>query len=104
MWELIRKKPALAIPWYLGLSWLYYVWDVSLVPDTAFDQLCVELLHTFPTLEHRHKYLVKHEVLRSGSGFYLNHEDFPEICRSAFMTLAIEDRHVTRKRGRLVRA
>ena len=104
MWELIGKSPALTVPWYLGLSWLYYHWDITLVPDDDFDRLCSILRERFESLEHTHKTLVNPAMLGANSGFYLRHDDIPTICRSSFHRLAFEDGHVKLRRGRLVRA
>lgn len=93
MWERIGKNPSAAIPWYLGTSWLYYQWDVSLIDDAGFDQLCLFLIDRQASLTHRHKHLVRFEVLTAGSGFYLADEDIPSICKGSFTRLAIEDGH-----------
>ena len=104
---LVAKAPSLAIPWYLGTSWLYYHHDVSLVDDAGFDQLCVEIFHSYEALSHCHKKLVDRDALTAGTGFYLRAEDIPDICRSSFTRLAIEDGHFVwrgkGKRRRLVR-
>jgi len=66
VWE---KNPNMLIPYYLMLSYLYYVKNISLIEDTEFDQMCKTLLGKLDSLTHMHKHLVKKESLTAGTGY-----------------------------------
>lgn len=62
--------------YYLMASFLYYVHDVSVIPDTTFDHICKRLLDEFDSLVHPHKHLVTKDDLEAGTGYRLT----PEVC------------------------
>ncbi len=71
------------VSYYLMASYLYYIKDVSAIPDTTFDQLCKRLLSEFETVDHPHKYLVSELDLEAGTGYRLTDATFPLIVKSA---------------------
>lgn len=68
---------------FLMASYLYYYEDISPIPDTEFDRLCVRLLEAYPRVKHPHKRLVKVADLEAGSGFAIPLKKYPLITRSA---------------------
>lgn len=75
----------LCLQWYLMASYLYYVQDKTLMPDSLYDVLARRLLREYESLEHRHKYLVNKEDLEAGTLFGLHELDYPKQVRSAAM-------------------
>lgn len=69
--EVISANASMMVPWFLMLSYLYYVHDISPTSDEFFDQLCKRLHSVFDDLEHRHKYMIDKDALRAGTGYYL---------------------------------
>lgn len=92
MWRIVEKVPNALVSWYLMTSWLYYVHDISALPDEDFDQLCVELLKAHPNLTHRHRHFVSPDDLKAGTGYAI--KEYPQIVQSAGTRIAIEDKHV----------
>ena len=92
MWKRIEAVPAVMVPWYLMLSWLYYHLDISLVPDEDYNKLCLRLLRDLPGIEHPHKKFIDAESLQAGTGYALT--DYPMITMAAATRLAIEDKHL----------
>jgi NAD-dependent DNA ligase len=68
---------------FLMASYLYYHEDISPIPDTEFDQLCVRLLAAWDDIVHPHKKLIKKADLEAGSGFAIPLRKYPLIVRSA---------------------
>lgn len=68
---------------FLMASFLYYHEDISPIPDTEFDQLCVRLLAAWGTITHPHKSLIKKADLEAGSGFAIPLHKYPLRVRSA---------------------
>lgn len=85
----IRDQPQTLVFYYLGLSWLYYEQDMSLVPDELFDRICKRLLDEFPQIQHRHKHLVDLESLRAGTGYALT--NLPNGLKRVIWSMAVED-------------
>lgn len=80
----IQGSPNMLIPWYLMGAYAYQVLDETLISDHLYDALCVQLLERWDTLEHRHKGLIDHAALASGTSSYLNlAEHYPAILRDA---------------------
>jgi hypothetical protein len=70
----IAGSSNMLVPWYLMLSYLYYIHDLSPTSDDFYDRLCKQLLVEFDTLEHRHKGYVDKDALSAGTGYYLKFE------------------------------
>lgn len=71
---LIKSNANRMVPWYLILSYLYYVHDISATSDTFFDKLCKRLLDEWDSVEHYHKHHIDREQLTEGTGYYLKFE------------------------------
>lgn len=65
---------------YLMASYLYYVENRSILSDTEFDQLCMDLLAGWDQLDHRHKHLTTKEDLEAGTGYAIQ---YPSIVIGA---------------------
>ena len=78
------------IPWYLILSYAYYIEDESLVTDTEYDNICRRLLDKFDEMEHRHKHLISKDDLAAGTGYTLTKKDYPQIVIGAAKQLREE--------------
>lgn len=82
----VGPKRNMMVPWYLILSYLYYAHDVSLVPDSMYDDLCAKLERWF---DHMHKDLIERDALRAGTGFYLVNK-LPHRVMFASISLAAD--------------
>lgn len=78
------------VSYYLMASYLYYQHDVSLLSDAKYDDICKILLARIHKIEHRHKHLISLEMLRAGTGYALDFENFPLMTISAAIRLANE--------------
>jgi hypothetical protein len=58
---------------YLMACYLYYVEDLSVLPDTQFDELCKDLLEHWDEITHFHKHLTTKEDLEAGTGFSIKY-------------------------------
>lgn len=106
MWSRVNADANMAVPWYMILSFLYYVHDISLVPDEDYDKLCKLLLEQYDGLNHRHKGLVDKDALAAGTGYHLAESDYPSICKASAILLAKRDKHLVpdkRRPGWLVK-
>ena len=65
----IRDNRNMLIPYYLMLSYLYYVKNESLIDDTEFDIMCKDILNEWDDLTHWHKPLLKKANLEAGTGY-----------------------------------
>ncbi|MER9178926.1 hypothetical protein [Mesorhizobium sp. M0767] len=92
MWACIERNRGALVSWYLMLSWLYYMQDITVVHDDDFDKVCRRLKAEWPLVKHHHKRRVSLELLDAGSGFNL--KNYPKIVIGAASRLAIEDGHV----------
>lgn len=71
------------VPHFLMASYLYYHEDISPIPDTEFDKLCVRLLAAWDGIKHPHKKLIVKADLEAGSGFAIPLRKYPLIVKSA---------------------
>lgn len=67
--ERIRTNRNMLIPYYLMLSYLYYVKNESLIDDTEFDIMCKDILNEWDDLTHWHKPLLNKGNLKAGTGY-----------------------------------
>lgn len=74
MAEAVQNNPNLCVPWYLTAAYLYYVCDISILSDAAFDELARYMLEEWESIEHWHKHLITEDDLRAGT---LLRRDFP---------------------------
>lgn len=56
---------------YICASYLYYEKDFSVMSDTEFDNLCLELYNCFEDTTRWANCLIDKEALLAGTGFYL---------------------------------
>jgi hypothetical protein len=79
----IASGPNMLVPWYLILSYAYYLYDESLVSDAFYDHLCASLLDALDQflIDHHHAHLCDVEALRAGTGHHLREEDYPSITK-----------------------
>lgn len=85
--DCLRGDPNVAVAWFLMSSYLYYHKDISILSDERFDRLCHDMVRDWPKLKHRHKYLIKVEDLRAGTGFALREGKYPARTISAAVLL-----------------
>jgi hypothetical protein len=85
-----KEGPSMYIPWFLILSWSYYVMDISPVRDTWFDEVCHTMLREWKNITHRHKDRISEEDLRAGTGFAVT---YPEIAKGAARKILVEYGH-----------
>lgn len=71
--ERLVKSPAMLVPYYLMLSYLYYDLGEGLVSDEFFDRLCKDLQAHWEEIDHQHKRVVDFESLAAGTGYYLQY-------------------------------
>lgn len=66
------------VPAYLLHSLLYYHFDITVISDDEFDQICREIIDNWDECQkHAHAHLLDKEALVAGSGFQLHINDFP---------------------------
>lgn len=80
MQQAIAKSINLTVPWYLMLSYAYYVEDDPLVSDSSFDALAKLMLEHWGEITHPHKDLITTDDLKAGS---LLRRDFPSVVAGA---------------------
>lgn len=85
--DAIGANSNMLVPWYLILSYLYYIRDINIVGDHVFDNICVRLLSEWDNISHRHKHLICYESLKAGTGYYLTEDAYPEIVKGASFQL-----------------
>ncbi len=67
----IEANVNLAAHYYLALSYLYYIKDISVVSDAEYDAICEILKTNFEAIEYQHKDLIDLTALEAGTGFYI---------------------------------
>lgn len=82
--NLIDSNVNLVVPWYLMLSYGYYILNETIVSDTFFDNLSKIFLNNFNEIKHRHKALISEDDLKAGTLYYLRENDYPLLVRSAY--------------------
>ncbi len=66
---------------YLISSILYYEYDISIMSDYEYDNLCKSLLEKFDEImsnefiKQSHKKLLDTDALKAGSGYHIKHYD-----------------------------
>lgn len=90
--SLAVKGPDGLVVWYLLASYAYYQMDVSLLPDSVYDWLCMEILdvmtHHPQAITHRHAHLIDAEALKAGTGFQIKEKEYPRIVVNTATRLA----------------
>lgn len=82
--ELVAKKgPNVLVPWFLCTSILYYYHDVSVISDSAFDEMCRQLDQRWNEIDHPDKKFISRDDLKAGTGFYLTPAQLPDKVLSA---------------------
>jgi len=78
----VLDTPALAVPWLLMASWLYYEQNLDTpLSDTEYDAICAILLKCWHEVEHPHKSFITLDDLRAGSLYALR--VYPTITKNA---------------------
>lgn len=93
--DLCARNPNLLVPHWLIASFMYYVEDNPLLSDATFDAIVTQLGDQWDTVEHRHKFLIKRDMLKSG--FYIT--DYPLIVQGAANALRRELAATSRPSG-----
>jgi len=75
----ITDNPNMLVPYYLMLSYAYYVQDDPIVSDGFYDKLARKLLKEYDTIEHHHKHVISKGDLEAGS--FLG--EYPSIIEGA---------------------
>lgn len=78
---IVKKDSSMAVPHYLMSSYLYYEKDTHYISDGCYDWLCKFLIEHWDEIEHRHKYIIEHDALTAGTGFYI--KEYPSIVKGA---------------------
>ena len=89
------RNSNMLVPYYLMYSYLYYVKDISLIPDTEYDIICKRLYNEWDKVEHFHKHIVNKEALIAGTGYQLK---YPERVKGA--AIALKENYNGKKWGR----
>lgn len=63
----ITDNPNMIVPYYLMLSYAYYVQDSPLASDGFYDKLARKLLKEWDNITHYHKHLIDKDALEAGS-------------------------------------
>ena len=63
----ITDNPNMIVPYYLMLSYAYYVQDSPLASDGFYDKLARKLLKEWDNINHYHKHLIDKDALEAGS-------------------------------------
>lgn len=99
--RLTTRHPALLVPWYLMASFAYYIQDDPILTDDGYDDLCMQLQHTWPRVKHRHKHIIDRDALDAGTGHYLAAGDYPAIVVGALRDLrSVYAEHIPSRRKR----
>lgn len=85
---MLAESPNSYVPYYLMASYLYYEWDISLISDGLYDEICKYLDANWDKIEHWHKHLVDREALRAGTGFQIDFSNLPSRITGAATHLA----------------
>ena len=78
---------------YLIHSYLYYICNMSVIPDYEFDMFCKEMLERWDEVQacnHPHKHLVSRDSLEAGTGFCIRMDEYPLIVQSCATDVAKE--------------
>ena len=75
----ITANPNMLVPFYLMLSYAYYVQDDPIASDGFYDKLARKLLKEYDNIKHRHKHLISKGDLEAGS--FLG--EYPSIVEGA---------------------
>lgn len=78
----IRRNPNLAVPSYLVHSYLYYVHDSPVIPDTDYDALCKFIVDNYDSIAHNHKSYIDVESAKAGTAYHIKADEYPQIVRS----------------------
>lgn len=81
--EAVKVQQGALVPYFLMASYLYYIHDISPIPDHQFDLLCKRMLDEWKDIQHPHKCLIKKGDLAAGSGYAIPERKFPTITKSA---------------------
>lgn len=83
--KLVTENPNLLVPWYLILSYAYYIMNETIVSDYLYDQICLRLKDAIETfsIDHRHMHLCDISRLEEGTAFHLTEEEYPRIAESS---------------------
>lgn len=63
----ITDNPNMIVPYYLMLSYAYYVQDSPLASDGFYDKLARKLLKEWDNINHYHKHFIDKDALEAGS-------------------------------------
>ena len=66
-------------------SYLYYVLGQSVITDGEFDYIAEQIKKNWSKIEHRHKYLLDKDFLKSA--YYLPKSKYPEIIKSCAQSI-----------------
>jgi NAD-dependent DNA ligase len=75
----ISENPNMLVPYYLMMSYAYYVQDDPIVSDGFYDKLAQKLLKEYDNIVHYHKHIISKSDLEAGS--FLG--EYPSIVEGA---------------------
>ena len=78
--DLVRVRPAMAVPHFLIACFMYYVEDQPILSDHTFDHVLIPVIRGLPPGSHRHQHLITAEHLEAGTGFDIK---FPPIVQGS---------------------
>ncbi len=85
--EATNDNHNLMVPWYLMLSYAYYVEDDPLVSDGVYDRLARRMAEHWDTIEHIHKDVIKIDDLKAGSFLGTYPSRLPDAVKSLRRTV-----------------
>ena len=85
--RIISKNRNMLIPYYLMLSYGYYILDESVASNEFFDSICSNLLNELDSLEHQHKHLICVEALEAGTGYQIKEDEYPNLVKGGYRSL-----------------
>jgi hypothetical protein len=77
---------------FLMCSYLYYQMNRSVITDSDYDRLCVDLLAGWKSNDHQHKHLITRDDLRATTGFAIKEYPGVVIGGAHFLMNAYEER------------
>lgn len=96
------RLPRFSIDWGRALSWkfsifmvssyLYYHMNRSIIPDTDYDRLAVELLEGYDRVSHIHKKYVTRRMLEAGTAYSI--KSYPRMVVGAALRMLEEYQEV----------
>lgn len=80
--EAVKAMPAnKLVNLYMMCSYLYYIHDLSPVPDEVYDEICKQLILKYQDIDHQHGHLINKDALHAGTAYHLREVNYPLIVQ-----------------------